>query len=97
MAGTMIVNKKLLDRLRAAFKRYGNEILGDPSITVDFLPTEFEGYFEVFLTSPKFQNMGFFERQDSIWNYLRSDSEVVDEDLRCISGIATETEAVEFI
>jgi len=97
MAGTMMVNKKLLDRLRAAFKRYGSEVLGDPSITVDFFPTEFDEFFGVLLTSPSFQNMGFTEQQNSVWNYLRRDPEVTNADLFYISQIATETEAVEFI
>jgi hypothetical protein len=93
----MIVNKKLIDRLRAAFKRYGNKVLGDPDITVDFFPTEFEGYFGVFLTSPQFQSMSEGERQDSVWDYLDTDPEITDEDLHFVTQIATETEAVEFI
>ncbi len=97
MAGTMIVSKKRLDRLRAAFKRYGSEILGDPAITVDFFPTAFEEFFGVRLTSPKFQNMGFTEQQNSVWDYLRRDPEVVNEDIFYLSEIATETEAIEFI
>lgn len=97
MAGTMMISKQLLDRLRAAFKRYGTNVLGDPSITVDFVPTEFDGYFDVFLTSPKFQKMGYTERQNSIWRYLRTDPEVTNEDLSFVTQIATETEAVEFI
>jgi hypothetical protein len=97
MAGTMIVSKKLLDRLRAAFKRYGSDVLGDPDITVDFFPEEFEQFFGVLLTSPKFQNMNFSEQQNSVWDYLRRDPEVTNEDLFYLSQIATETEAVEFI
>ncbi len=97
MAGIMIVNKKLLDCLRAAFKRYGTEVLGDPDITVDFLPTEFEEYFEVLLTSPKFQNMRITERQNSIWKFLRAAHEVTDKDLRHLSRIAIGAEAVEVI
>ncbi len=97
MAGTMIINKKLLERLRAAFKRYGNEVLGDPDITIDFLPTEFEEYFEVLLTSPRFQNMRITERQNSVWKFLRAAPEVNDKDLRYISRIAMGTEAVEVI
>jgi hypothetical protein len=31
-----MVSKKLLDRLRAAFKRYGSQVLDDPDITIDF-------------------------------------------------------------
>jgi hypothetical protein len=97
MAGTVAVSKKLLDRLRAAFKRYGAEVLGDPDITVDFFPTEFEEFFGVLLTSPKFESMLDAERQDSVWDYLSSDPEITSEDLFYISQIATETEAVEFI
>jgi len=97
MAGTMIVSKKLLDRLRAAFKRYGSEVLSDPSVTVDFFPTEFDEFFGVLLRSPKFQNMGFTEQQNSVWNYLRRDPDMTNEDLFYISEIATESEAVEFI
>jgi hypothetical protein len=93
----MMVNKKLLDRLRAAFKRYGSEVLGDPEITVDFFPTEFEEFFGVLLASPKFQDMTEAERQDSVWDYLRRDPEVTNEDLFYLSEIATETEAVELI
>ncbi|MCI0693419.1 hypothetical protein L0337_15615 [candidate division KSB1 bacterium] len=48
MAGTVAVSKKLLDRLRAAFKRYGAEVLGDPDITVNFFPTEFEEFLACF-------------------------------------------------
>jgi hypothetical protein len=97
MAGTVTVSKKLLDRLRDAFKRYGAEVLGDPDITVDFFPTEFEEFFGVLLTSPKFESMLDAERQDSVWDYLSSDPEITSEDLFYISQIATETEAVEFI
>jgi hypothetical protein len=97
MVGTMPVSKKLFDRLRAAFKRYGNVVLGDPDITVDFLPTEFDGYFEILLASPNFEKMEYTERQNSIWKYLRSDPEITNEDLLFITRIATRTEAVEFI
>ncbi len=97
MVGTVIANKKLLDRSRAAFKRYGSKVLGDPDITVDFFPTEFAGYFGIFLTSPQFQSMPEAERQDSVWDYLDTDPEITDEDLQFITQIATETEAVEFI
>jgi hypothetical protein len=75
----MIVSKKLLDRLRAAFKRYGDEVLGDPDITVDFFPTEFEEFFGVLLTSPKFESMLDAERQDSVWDYMSSDPEITSE------------------
>ncbi|MGH7456134.1 MAG: hypothetical protein ACRENG_32570 [bacterium] len=97
MVGTMTVSKKLLDHLRAAFKRYGNKVLGDPDVTINFLPTEFDGYFEVLLTSPQFEKMEYTERQNSIWKYLRSDPEVTNDDLLFITRIATGTEAVEFI
>lgn len=97
MAGTMMVSKKRLDRLRAVFKRYGSEVLNDPAITVDFFPTEFEEFFGVLLTSPKFQNMGFTEQQNSVWNYLRNAPEITNEDRFHISQIATEAEAVELI
>jgi len=97
MAGTMTISKKLLDRLRAAFKRYGSQVLGDPSIAIDFFPTEFEEFFGVLLTSPKFQNMTFSEQQNSVWNYLRRDPDMTNADLFYISEIATESEAVEFI
>jgi hypothetical protein len=93
----MMVNKKLLDRFRVAFKRYGSKVLGDPNITVDFFPTEFEGYFGVLLTSPQFQSMPEAERQDSVWDYLDTDPDITDDDLRFVTQIATETEAVEFI
>jgi len=97
MAGTMMVSKKLLDRLRAAFRRYGANVLGDPDITIDFFPTDFDGYIEAYLTSSKFESMEITERQNSIWNYLRSDPEVADADLRFVTRVATGTEAVEFI
>jgi len=72
-------------------------VLSDPDITVDFLPTEFEEYFEALLTSPKFQNMRITERQNSIWKFLRAAHEVSDKDLRHVSRIAIGTEAVELI
>jgi len=97
MVGTMTVSKKLLDRLRAAFKRYGSEVLGDTAITVDFFPTEFEEFFGVQLASPKFQDMTEAERQDSVWDYLRRDPEVTNQDLFYLSEIAAETETVELI
>jgi hypothetical protein len=96
MAGT-IVSKKILDRLREAFKRYGREVLGDPEMTVDFFPTEYEGSVGVLLTSPHFQNMPFSERQNSIWDYLLNDSQVNKDAMFVISRIAMETEAVELI
>jgi len=97
MARTMIVNKQLLDRLRTAFTRYGMQILADPNITINFFPTEFEEYFEVLLTSPKFQGMSVTERQNSIWSFLRADPSVSNEDLNRVSRIATSAEAVEII
>lgn len=97
MVGTMTVSKKLLDRLRAAFKRYGTTVLGDPDITIDFLPTEFDGYFEVLLASPNFEKMEYTERQNSIWKYLRSDSQITNDDLLFITRIATRTEIFELI
>lgn len=93
----MTVNKKLLERLRAAFKRYGDTVLGDSDITINFLPTEFDGYFEVLLASPNFEKMEYTERQNSIWKYLRSDPEITNDDLLFITRIATRTEAVELI
>jgi hypothetical protein len=39
--------------------------------------------------------MGFTEQQNSVWNYLRRDSEITNEDLFYLSEIATE--AVEFV
>lgn len=97
MVGTMMVNKKLLDRLRAAFRRYGTNVLGDPDITIDFFPTDFDGYIEAYLTSPKFESMEITERQNSLWDSLSADPEVSDADLRFVTRIATGTEAVEFI
>jgi len=66
MAQYIMVSKKLLERLRAAFKRYGTQVLDDSDITIDFFPTELEGFFGVFLNSPNFQKMGYTERQNSI-------------------------------
>ena len=97
MVGTMTASKKLLDRLRAAFKRYGNTVLGDPEITIDFLPTEYDGHFEVLLASPNFEKMEYTERQNSIWKYLRSDPEITNDDLLFITRIATRTETFDFI
>jgi hypothetical protein len=97
MVGTLTANKKQLDRLRAAFKRYGTNVLGDQEIAIDFFPTEFDGFFEVLLTSPNFQKMEYTERQNSIWDYLSGDPEITKDDLFCVTQIATETEAVELI
>jgi hypothetical protein len=96
MVGT-IVNKKILDRLQETFKRYGRDVLGDPDIAVEFFPTEYEGSVGIFLASPNFQKMPFSERQNSVWDYLRNDSQTNKDDIFVISRIATETEAVEFI
>jgi hypothetical protein len=97
MAETMMVSKDLLDRLRAAFKRYGANVLGDADITIDFFPSETGIHIWVVLGSPKFQKMGITEQQDSIWDYLRSDPEVTNENLFLVSHIRMEPEAVEFI
>jgi len=97
MTGTMPVSKKLLDRFRAAFKRYGAELLGDPDITIHFFASELEMHIEVVLGSPKFQNMGFSEGYDSVWNYLRRDPELTQEDLFQVSYIKRVPEAVEFV
>ncbi len=97
MAQYIMVSKKLLDRLRAAFKRYGSQVLGDPDITIDFFPTEIDGFFKVLLNSPNFQKMGYTERQNSIWDYLSADPEITEEDLRYITQIATEAEEVELV
>lgn len=70
MAGTVMISKKLLDRLRAAFRRYGEKVLDDPAITIDFYPTQLEEYFGVLLTSPKFEEMRYGERQNSIWDFF---------------------------
>jgi hypothetical protein len=96
MAGT-IVSKKILDRLREVFKRYGNEVLGDPDITVDFFSTDYEGSVGVLLTSPRFQNMLYSERQDSVWDYLLNNPQVNKDDMFVISRISMEPEAVEFV
>jgi hypothetical protein len=93
----MPVSKKLLDRFRAAFKRYGAEVLGDPDITSHFFASEFETHIEVVLGSPKFQNLGFSEEYDSIWNFLRRDPALSKDDLFQVSSIHTVPEAVEFI
>ncbi|MEK7728722.1 MAG: hypothetical protein AAB354_09940 [candidate division KSB1 bacterium] len=97
MAQYIMVSKKLLERLRAAFKRYGSQVLGDPDITIDFFPTEFEEFFGVFLNSPNFQKMEYTERQNSIWGYLSADPEITEDDIRYITQIATEAEEVEFV
>jgi len=96
MSGT-IVSTKISERLREAFKRYGRDVLGDPDMTVDFFATAYEGSVGVFLASPRFQNMLFSERQDSVWNYLRADPQTNKDDIFLISRISMETEAVEFI
>jgi len=96
MAGIIMVNKKILDRLREAFKSYGRDLLGDADITVDFFPTDYEGSVGVFLTSPRFQNMSYFQRQDSVWDYLLAHPQIKD-DIFVISRISMEPEAVEFI
>jgi len=96
MAGS-IVSKKTLDRLRETFKRYGQEVLGDPDITVDFFATDYEGSVGVLLTSPRFQNMQYSERQDSVWDYLLNNPQVNKDDMFVISRISMEPEAVEFI
>jgi len=97
MVGTIMINKKILDRLREAFQSYGRDILGDPKIAIDFFPTEYEGSVGIFLASPNFQKMPFSERQNSVWGYLRNDPQTNKDDILVISRIATETEAVEFI
>ena len=94
---TVMVSKKLLNRLREAFKRYGRDVLGDPDITVDFFPTDYEGSVGVLLTSPRFQNMSYFQRQDSIWDYLLNDPQINKDDIFVMSRISIEHEAVEFV
>lgn len=96
MAGIIMINKKVLDRLREAFKRYGRDVLGDPEITVDFFPTDYEGSVGVLLTSPRFQHMSHFQRQDAVWDYLLADPQIKD-DIFVISRISMEPEAVEFV
>jgi len=92
-----IVSKKLLERLREAFKRYGRDVLGDHDMAIDFFATEYEGSVGVLLISPRFQDMPYHERQDSVWNYLRNDPQTNQEDIFVISRISMEPEAVEFI
>jgi hypothetical protein len=79
MAGIIMVNKKILDRLREAFKSYGRDVLGDADITVEFFPTDYEGSVGFFLASPRFQNMSYFQRQDSVWDYLLANPQIKDE------------------
>jgi hypothetical protein len=64
---------------------------------IHFFPSELETHIEVVLGSSKFQNMGFSEEDDSIWNYLHRDPELSKEDLFQVSYIKTVPEAVEFI
>lgn len=97
MVGTTMVNKELLDRFRAAFKRYGAEVLDDTEITIDFFPSETGMHLEVVLGSPKFQNMRLGENFDSVWNFLRSVPELTKDDLFLISHTRFEPEHVEFI
>lgn len=96
MAGT-IVSKKILDRLRVAFKRYGTEVLGDPDMTVDFFSTDYEGSVGVLLTSPQFQNMLYSERQESVWDYLLNNPQVNKDAMFVISRISMKSEAVELV
>jgi hypothetical protein len=72
-------------------------VLGDPDITIHFFPSESETHLRVHLGSPKFQDMGWSECHDSIWDYLRRDPEIANEDLFNVSSIATAPEAVELI
>ncbi|MEK7728723.1 MAG: hypothetical protein AAB354_09945 [candidate division KSB1 bacterium] len=97
MVGMTMVNKELLDRVRAAFKRYGTQVLNDPDITVDLFASELGMYFDVVLGSPKFQNMRFGEQHGSVWNFLRSDPQMSKEELDLILQVRAEPEHVEFI
>jgi hypothetical protein len=97
MVGTTMVNKELLDRVRAAFKRYGTQVLDDPDITVDLFASELGMYLDVVLGSPKFQNMSFGEEDDSVWDFLHADPEMMKDDLALILQIRMEPEHVEFI
>jgi stress-induced morphogen len=97
MVGTTMVNKELLDRLRAAFRRYGMQVLDDPDITVDFFASELGMHLDVVLGSPKFQSMSFGEEDDSVWDFLHADPEMTKDDLALILQIRMEPEHVEFI
>ena len=97
MVGTIMVDKKTLERLREVLKRYGRAVLGDPNVTIDFFPTEYEGSVGVFLSSPSFQKMPFSERQNSVWEYLLNDPQVNKDDMFVISRISIEHEALEFV
>jgi hypothetical protein len=97
MVGTMMVSKGLLDRFRAAFKRYGTQVLDDPDITIDFFASETGLHLEVVLGSPKFQNKQLGENYDSLWNFLHADSELTNDELFLISYTRFQPEHVEFI
>lgn len=92
-----MVSKNLLERFRAAFKRYGTQVLGDPEITIDFFPAETGLHLEVVLGSPKFQDKRLGENYDSVWNFLRADPEMTNDELFLISQTRFEPEHVEFI
>lgn len=92
-----MVNKELLDRVRAAFKRYGVQVLDDPDITVDLFASELGMYLDVVLGSPKFQSMRFGEGHDPVWGFLRADPEMAKDDPDLILQIRVEPEHVEFI
>ncbi len=62
-----MVSKKLLDRLREAFKSYGRDVLGDADITVDFFPTDYEGSVGIFLTSPRLKYLRKIYKNRAEW------------------------------
>jgi hypothetical protein len=64
-------------------------------MTIDFFPTDYEGRMEVLLTSPRFQTMSYFERQNAVWDYLLNDPQVNKDAIFTISRVAMEAEAAE--
>ena len=80
-----------VERLRLALRRYCEQVLGDPSATVDVLPEE---EFPDMLIAPvvissEFRKMSATERQISVWKFMRKDPGVTREDLSAISRIIT--------
>lgn len=92
MAGTLIANRAIMERMREAVKRYTAKELGDPTPIIDIYPDDETGKFVIVVASPHFKSIPYTTRLKAVLNFLFSDPATSKEDLLEISRIMPESE-----
>ncbi len=92
MAGTLIANRALMERMRDAVQRYSLNELDDPAPIIDIFPEAETGKFVIVIASPQFKRIPYTARLKSVLNFLFSDPATSKEDLLEISRVMPESE-----